>query len=184
MLCAPPRKQEDEMADKLKTAAEPTTEARKPVEPGSEIEDLASLIVSVNRIGDRLQKIAKSENESLTITDWLLLHALEHEGPLAMTKAAYKVGVSRQRIHQQSTALKAIGLISVAVNEDGKTKTLSIAKPGVDLAKRMDEEIRKVLSSETGTLPTVVLHNAKRTAARILKQTSSLQPKKAEATAS
>ena len=172
------------MAKELKTAPETKTEPKKPIEPGSEIEDLASVIVNVNRIGDRLQQIAKGENENLTITDWLLLHALAHEGPLVMTKAAYKIGVSRQRVHQQSAALKAIGVISVAVNPDGKTKTLHIAKLGVDLVRRMDEEIRKVLSSETGSLPTELLHNAKRNAARILKQTSSSQPKKAEAIAS
>src|SRR5215467_296291 len=103
-------------------AAAATTGEKPAVEPGSELADLALLLVTVNKISSALETAADEGQSGVTLSDWLLLKTLDREGPLSMAKAAAKIGVSRQRVHQQSGSLGSSGAISVTPGDDAKSK--------------------------------------------------------------
>ncbi|HVZ90048.1 MAG TPA: MarR family winged helix-turn-helix transcriptional regulator [Rhizomicrobium sp.] len=146
------------------------------VESGSELADLADLLVAANKIGSALQSAAAQDESKITAADWLLLRTLDRDGPLPMSKAAAKIGVTRQRVHQQCRPLQEIGAISQTTSEDGKLRTLSITPQGGALIRRLDDTFRGVLSAIEGGLPTAPIFYAKRSAGRIAKL---LTPKRA-----
>ena len=137
------------------------------VEAGSEIAELAAMLISANRISNNLEDAITKLEVDLSLTDWLLLHALNSE-PAPIAKAAYKIGVTRQRVYQQMIPLQAAGLISIS-SEGEKSKTLSIAPGGAALVARLENEIRKALSVESGALPTGPILTASKSTRRIVK---------------
>ncbi len=141
---------------------------KTPVEPGSEIADLAALLGFVNRITDRLQHAAAALENGITVTDWLLLRALNDEGPMPMASAARKMGVSRQRVHQQTKPLSAAGLITA-----GDDKALALTPKGGAAMKDAEKSFAEALSSGGGGMPTMPLHGAKLSTRRIVKSMSS-----------
>lgn len=146
------------------------------VESGSELADLAELLIAANKIGSSLQAAAAQEDSKISAADWLLLRVLERDGPMPMSRAAAKIGVTRQRVHQQSRPLQEIGAVSQTTSEDGKLRTLSITPEGGALIRRLDETFRGVLSAIEGGLPTAPIFYAKRSAGRVAKM---LTPKRA-----
>lgn len=141
-------------------------EPDKAVELGALINDLALLVANMNRITDYLQKAAKSANVNITLTDWLLLQALAAGGPLPMAKVAFKIGVTRQRIHQQVSPLQSAGLISIAQG-DGKSKILEIDAQGKLLATTLEKEFLKSMTGEDGSLAAGPVRTAKMGTARL-----------------
>lgn len=164
-------------AGKGMTKAGGAEEKRSKAVPGSEIDYVAGFLANANKISDALQTIATDVDATITMTDWLLLHALSSEGSLPMTKAASRIGVTRQRVHQQSTPLQTAGLITIADGE-GKTRLLSIAPAGSALHKKLEKTFSKALTKEEGNMPTGLIHNAKQASAKIARL---LGPKRSEA---
>jgi DNA-binding MarR family transcriptional regulator len=160
------------MAEATKTGAK--------VEPGSELADLAALLVTVNKISDALQSAAEERQSGATLADWLLLKTLDKEGPLSMAKTAAKIGVSRQRVHQQTGELESSGAISVAKGEDGKSRNLTLAAGGRALMKKLDDAFSALLSDD-GALPTAPIHAARKSTHRIQKVLASKEPPRAAA---
>lgn len=141
--------------------------------PGAELADLAQVIGAINRISDRLQQATAGVEPAVTVTDWLLLRVLNDEGAMPMASAARRIGVSRQRVHQQAQPLKTAGLIEMA-EDDAKTRALSLTPKGADLMKRLEHEFTQVLSAG-GAMPAVPINGAKLNTRRILK---AMAPKK------
>lgn len=141
---------------------------RPEIEPGSEITDLAMLLGTVNRISDRLQKAAATVEANTTMTDWLLLRVLQAEGSLSMSDAARRIGVSRQRVHQQIKPMAEAGLIDVGEGDYG-IKPLTLTDKGRDLVKRLEEKFTQSLSLNTGTMPTAPMRAAQAGSRRILR---------------
>jgi DNA-binding MarR family transcriptional regulator len=155
------------MAEATKTGAN--------VEPGSELADLALVLVTVNRITNALQSAAEERQSGATLSDWLLLKTLDKEGPLSMAKAAVKIGVSRQRVHQQTGALETSGVISVTKGDDGKSMNLTLAAGGRALMKKLDDAFSAALKDDDGALPSAPIHAAKKSTFRIQKVLASKQ---------
>ncbi|HVV66356.1 MAG TPA: helix-turn-helix domain-containing protein, partial [Rhizomicrobium sp.] len=108
-------------SDGSRSSAAPQTAAKgAQVESGSELADLAELLVAANKIGSALQAAAAQDESKITAADWLLLRALERDGPMPMSRAAARIGVTRQRVHQQSRPLQEIGAVTQTTSEDGK----------------------------------------------------------------
>ena len=153
---------------------------KKHAQPGSEIADLAALIAGMNKVMSHLQSVASAANGSIHVTDWLLLHSLTEENNLPMAQAARRIGVSRQRVHQQVESLKRANLLE-GDDSGGKNKPLSISAAGRDLVQRMEAELGKALSAVEGTMPSDKLLGAKRSILRLGKAILP-KPQKAEAT--
>ena len=147
-------------------------ESKTQAEPGSELADLAALLGTVNRISYRLQRAAATLDAGLSVTDWLLLRSLSDEGRMEMAAAARKIGVTRQRVHQQTKPLAAAELIRL--DED---KAIALTEKGAAAMKALEESFEQTLSAG-GAMPTAPLNGAKLATRRILK---AIAPKKAEA---
>ena len=57
--------------------------------PGSDVGELASLLVSTSRISTHLETALSASGSAISLTDWLLLHTLNAEGPLPISKIAF-----------------------------------------------------------------------------------------------
>jgi len=157
------------MASPKSAAAKETAQSdteRREVAPGSEISDLAVLIAGMNKVMSHLQSAVNSANASIHITDWLLLRSLAEENNLPMAQAARRIGVTRQRVHQQIESLKGAKLIEVE-SAEGKGKTISISKAGRELVQATENELKKALASAEGTMPTKELNGARRVIMRL-----------------
>jgi DNA-binding MarR family transcriptional regulator len=159
---------------KIKPAAAAKIEAKvsvvtPSVEPGSELSELAAFLIAVNKIGDALQFAAEVRQSGVTITDWLLLKTLEREGPMSMAKAAAYIGVSRQRVHQQSAPLESMEAISVAPSDDGKSRIMTLASGGQSLVDQLDETFSSWLTGDDGVMLATPIHTARISTGRIQK---------------
>jgi DNA-binding MarR family transcriptional regulator len=163
------------MASKRSKTVQPKPAQSKPLEPGSELADLAQLLVCVNRIGNRLQDAADQKNANLTISGWLLLRTLQTEGPLPMARAAIRIGMTRQRVHQQAKPLEAAGLVSITQG-DSNTRRLALEPAGEALVKSLDEAFLKALAGSGDAPPALPLHAARMGAGRVLKAMTPPQP--------
>ena len=138
----------------------------KSSDPKAVINDLATLIAAMNRVTDHLQKGARNAGERLTLTDWLLLHMLETEGAQPVAKAAFKLGVSRQCIHQLAAAMEKSGHVTSKPG-DGKSKELEISPSGRQLAAAFEAEILKAIRSVDGGIAAGPILTAKGGATRL-----------------
>lgn len=135
---------------------------------GGEIADLADLIATVNRIADKLQKTLFVLDIDVTITDWLLLHALAENGAMSMSEASRRIGVSRQRVHQQTKPLVQAGLIEAGEGE-ARTRPLSVTAAGREMLATLEQTFAEVLSANLGIVPTQQVRNGKLNARRIFR---------------
>jgi hypothetical protein len=87
---------------------------------------------------------------------------------MAIPKAAHRVGVTRQRVHQQMGSLVASGLISSDA-QDGKSRSLSISPAGHTVVAELEAGIRSALSESDGGPPTGAIQAASRNARRVAK---------------
>lgn len=142
------------------SAAQPT-----PVQPQSQ---LAAFLITVNRITGRLQSEAALKDMGIAIPDWLLLRAVKDATPLSMAAAARRIGVSRQRVHQQATKLQAVGLLTTSSGEDDKTRQLTLSAAGDALLERAETSLLGALSRD-GKVPANEIESARRAAGRVAK---------------
>lgn len=112
--------------------------ATQPDEPLSE---LAGFFVLTNRISSRVQNSVDDAGEKCSIGDWLLLHAVNGGESGSMSDVARKVGVSRQRVHQQATALQEAKLLTVVSAPEGKGRSMSLTSEGKTALKKADTAI-------------------------------------------
>jgi DNA-binding MarR family transcriptional regulator len=139
--------------------------------PGTEVEELASFLVSASRIAAHLEKALSASGASgsaVSLTDWLLLHTLKAEGPLPISKVAHKIGVTRQRVHQQVGPLRTAGWLEVT-DADGKSKFLTLTAAGTALIKQLEQQLVNSLSTQDGEVPMSQIHTASMGARRIVK---------------
>lgn len=144
---------------------------------GNELAELVIFLASTNRISSHLETAISELNANISLTDWLLLHTLKTEGPMPATKIAFKIGVTRQRVHQQMTALVAAGFLLKEDGDDNKSKLLNIAPGGAVLLKRIDRAIQIALIGDKGTSPEGPIRTASNTARRIARSLIPAQPK-------
>jgi DNA-binding MarR family transcriptional regulator len=130
-----------------------------------------------NRISGQLEAAIADVDVNVSLTDWLLLHALKTDGSLPATKIAYKIGVTRQRIYQQMTSLISAGFVHKEEVPESKYRTLSIAPSGLDFLERTDAAIRESFVGKTGKMPADAIHNACNGARRVARGLSKQQPK-------
>ena len=142
--------------------------------PGSEVAGLASLLIAMNRISNRLQRAASSVRQDLTTNDWLLLQCLQQQSPLSMAEASRTIGLSQQRVHQQVEPLSTAGFISV--NGEGTTKELSLTKSGKELVRELEGAFRLALAAGEQPMPTGPINSAQLSTRKIIK---ALTPPKA-----
>ena len=147
--------------------------------PVSATDGLAGLLANANKIADRLQNAATQVDTNILMTDWLLLHTLIGEGPLSMSKAASKIGLTRQRVHQQASTLKAAGLLEI-VETDAKTKTLAAAPGAKQLMNKLDRAFHEAISGANGEIPIGPINTAFTSTRRIVKAMPSKTSEKAE----
>jgi DNA-binding MarR family transcriptional regulator len=133
-----------------------------------EIDDLAAFLVLTNRIATRLQGTAAISQSGVALADWLLLYAIRDASMASLAEVARKIGVSRQRVHQQASDLEAAGLVTVAASEVGKGRRLSLSPRGLELLGTIHDQMQKALASCGGSLATQI-RNARRSAARLAK---------------
>jgi DNA-binding MarR family transcriptional regulator len=146
-------------------------EKKSPAAPGSEVADLANLLVSTSRISTHLETALSASGSAVSLTDWLLLHTLNVEGPLSISKVAHKIAVTRQRVHQQLGPLRTAGLLEVT-DADGKSKILTLSAAGTALIEQLEQQIMKALSTKDGEIPANPIHTASMGVRRILKAIS------------
>jgi DNA-binding MarR family transcriptional regulator len=142
-------------------------------EPKSDLEELSALLMFVNRISERLQEAAATAELDLAIPDWLLLRAIKDDASSSMAEIARKIGVTRQRVHQQVTRLETAKLITSTSTEGTKSKQVSLSSTGAQLLDRAESAILGALS-HGGEVPSKHIHGARRNVMKILK---ALQPK-------
>lgn len=135
--------------------------------PESEIDALANFLVLTNRISSRLQEAAALSNSIGSLADWLLLHSVRGNESTSMSDVARKIGVSRQRVHQQATELQASGLIKVAKSTDGKARQLSLTAKGRDVLNTVEKSLRQAIGSKEAFA--TQLQSARRSAGRLAK---------------
>ena len=151
---------------------------KPPAAQESEVAELAAFLATANKIANRLQTTALADL-GIAIPDWLLLRVVHDEGRISMSEAARKIGVTRQRVHQQVAQLQASRLVTASEGEDGKSKALELAAAGRTLIAQVEKAIRDALAQE-GEAPVQQIHAARRSAARVAK---ALVPRKAESEA-
>jgi DNA-binding MarR family transcriptional regulator len=122
----------------------------------------------VNKITGRLQSDAALEEIGIAIPDWLLMRAVKDAGALSMSAAARKIGVSRQRIHQQATALQSAGFLTVSKGEDQKSRQLTFSSSGEALIADVEKRLLAALARE-GKMPMTEIQAARRTAGKVNK---------------
>jgi DNA-binding MarR family transcriptional regulator len=132
------------------------------------IADLADIIATVNRIADRLQKTLFVLDIDVTITDWLLLHALKESGAMSMSETSRRIGVSRQRVHQQAKPLVEAGLIEAGEGE-ARVRPLRLTDAGAEMLASLEATFSEVLAANLGTVPTQQIRNGKTNVKRIFR---------------
>ncbi|HVU20704.1 MAG TPA: hypothetical protein VHE09_08230 [Rhizomicrobium sp.] len=125
-----------------------------------EIAELISYLALTNRVSSHLETAISEVDANISLTDWLLLYTVSSEGPLPATKIAYKIGVTRQRVYQQTSTLITAGFLLREEVGDSKFKTIGIAPGGTVLLKRIERALRDMLSQKSGNLPTGPIHTA------------------------
>ena len=103
--------------------------------------DLAGLLVTANRIGERLQRLASLAEVS--VADWLLMRSLDGAEPLTKAAVARKIGVSRQRAHQQVNQLQRRGLINPSSEAD---RALALSPEGEAAIRLIEDEVAAALA--------------------------------------
>lgn len=135
---------------------------------GGEVGDLAVIIATVNRICDRLRETLSVLEIDLTVSDWLLLHMLKENGALSMSEASRRIGLSRQRVHQQTGPLIQAGLIAAG---DGETRSIPLAltETGRAMLGSLEQSFAEVLATNLGVAPTQHIRNGKTNVRRIFR---------------
>jgi DNA-binding MarR family transcriptional regulator len=131
-------------------------------------ENLAAFLINAGKINDSLQATIAGKDASITLTDWLLLQALRSEGPLHASKIAMKVGITRQRVHQQIAPLKNAGVLEL-IEKDDKRNILSITPGGAELVQRYEDKFMALLSADPQLTPALMLRSAHAVTRRILR---------------
>jgi DNA-binding MarR family transcriptional regulator len=149
------------------------------VAPGSEVADLAGLLISTSRIASHLETALSAAGSPVSLTDWLLLHTLNAEGPLPASRVAYKIGVTRQRVHQQVGPLRKAELLEVT-DADGKSKVLTLTSAGTALIHQLEQQVMKALSAKDGEIPVSQIRTASMGARRIVRAISPQRDPKPE----
>jgi DNA-binding MarR family transcriptional regulator len=150
----------------MSSASLPTPDPANPT--AAEVDDLAAFLVLTNRIATRLQKTTAVSQSGVALADWLLLYAIKDASMASLAEVARKIGVSRQRVHQQASELEAAGLVAVAASEAGKGRRLSLSPKGLELLGTIHDQMQKALESSGGSVATQI-RNARRSAARLAK---------------
>jgi DNA-binding MarR family transcriptional regulator len=134
----------------------------------AEIDDMAAFLALTNRIATRLQATAAVSQSGVTLADWLVLYAIRDASLASLAEVARKIGVSRQRVHQQAAELEAAGLVTISRSEVGNTRQLSLLPRGRELLGTISNHLQEALASSGGSLAAQI-RNARRSAARLAK---------------
>lgn len=117
----------------------------------SEIADLATILIAVNRITSRLENRPEFSELNFSVPDWLLLTAVQNNPTVSMTELSQKTGVTRQRVHQQALALEQAGFAAVTkVEGDEKKRTVALTADGARLMKKIDKSLHLALVGTDG----------------------------------
>lgn len=135
---------------------------------GAEVDDMAAFLELTNRIATRLQASAALSRSGVTLADWLVLHAIRGAAAGSLAEVARKVGVSRQRVHQQASDLAAAGLVTISRSEVGNSRQIALSPGGQEVLAAIGNRLQEALTSPDGSLNTQI-RNARRSAARLAK---------------
>jgi len=155
------------MASKVKSKEKPKNQAvEEDAAGGDDISHVATFLVLVGRITGRLQSGAALKDLGITMPDWLLLRVVKDTPAISMASAARRIGVSRQRVHQQATKLEAAGFLALSKGEDEKARELTLSPAGDSLVARSDKALMDVLAPD-GKIPSKEIQSARRSAGKI-----------------
>jgi DNA-binding MarR family transcriptional regulator len=154
------------------SSAESAKKESKPLEtPAAE---LAAFLGAVNKMTSRLMGAPAAAGIDITIPDWLLLRIISEGGAASIAEVARKIGVSRQRAHQQVAQLEAAGLLAPASGEDVRSRRLALSDAGRELIRRIDDGFGEALT-KPGEATLKQIHTARRAAQKV---SQALAPRK------
>jgi DNA-binding MarR family transcriptional regulator len=136
-----------------------------PDPPGT---NLAAFLINTHKIRDSLEGAIAGNDANITLTDWLMLQALNSEGPLHASKVGIKVGITRQRVDQQIAPLKRAGILEF-VEADGKKNLLTLTPKGGELVQRFEDKFLTLLSADPRLTPESMLRSARASTRRIMR---------------
>jgi DNA-binding MarR family transcriptional regulator len=111
----------------------------------SPIDNLAGFVTFTNKFTNRIESAIV--DSGLSLSDWLVLQTINVDGSGTISDLAKKLGVSRQRIHQQANLLKSQELADITPNSDGKTKNISLTKKGTGSLVKVNDTLMSLFSS-------------------------------------
>jgi DNA-binding MarR family transcriptional regulator len=145
----------------------------------SEVANLAVLFGFVNKIGARLEEAASLAEAKVILPDWVLLQVAQNEGPISISDAARKVGVTRQRIHQQATQMENAKLLTISkLSADAKPRTLTLSNVGTAVLRKVEKDFLEILSQKDGHVPTLALLRAKGNLSKVVRAMGAKSGKK------